>query len=417
MAPQKKITVAEAHEWLKNLDQSKTRGLSSGDEEIWTEFINGLRPVDFKEPKKSKSRTSKKKSSTSSDISERSEEGYDCMRCDARASKKQKGLRFDFQCSHPKIEGECFCKNHLRQFNSEKGLELGKVTDDRPEYWGDGKAIAWHDADQSLLDTLKKKKKSNKSVEDPGAPKKSRKCGNCGEIGHTKRKCPILNKEPVSPQVEDGETYLEDGVINQVQINTITRGDGSNCDVEIHTPIGLAEPEPELEDPEPEDQEEQEEQEDKEVIETPEDNGEGTGLVRLELDIDDSVTEDMSDDSDEEEEENTPFLYQGVQYEREPNGDQSVFDEEGDTVGNWDGEKVNFLSASLRKEHEKKAIDLGVELDTTPKATEDIDYLKMATKDLRKMAKAYGITTDEVDDAGDTDDPKSALIHLIQNIE
>ena len=48
---------------------------------------------------------------------------------------------------------------------------------------------------------------------------------------------------------------------------------------------------------------------------------------------------------------------------------------------------------------------------------EDIDYLKMATKDLRKMAKAYGITADEVDDADDTDDPKSALIKLIQNIE
>jgi len=398
MAPQKKITVAEAHQWLKNLDQSRVRGLSSGDEKIWTEFINDLRPVDFKEPKKSKSLTSKKKSSTSSDISERSEEGYDCMRCDARASKKQKGLRFDFQCSHAKIEGECFCKNHLRQFTSGKGLELGKVTEDRPEFWASGKAIPWHDADQELLDSLKKKKKSNKNVEDPDAPKKSRKCSNCGEIGHTKRKCPLLNKEPESPKENTEEVVHEvmADMVDQIssEDHTDMRGflgsEASNEDISNLHEI----PTSALSD--------------------------DTGLVPLQLDHDDSVTEDMSDDEDdseEDDEDNTPFLYQGVQYEREPSGDQSVFDEEGDTVGNWDGEKIIFLSASLRKEHEKMVTALGGDLDSSPKPTEATDYLKMATKDLRKMAKAYGITTDDIDDADDTDDPKAALVKLIQNIE
>lgn len=317
------------------------------------------------------------------------------MRCDARASKKQKGLRFDFQCSHSKIEGECFCKNHLRQFTSAKGLELGKVTEDRPEYWASGKAIPWHDADQELLDSLKKKK-SNKKVEDPDAPKKSRKCGNCGEIGHTKRTCPMLNKEPESPKENTDE------VVSEVMTAIV-----DDISSEDHTDVsGSLGPEAPAED----------------ITDLPEttenqDDGTGTGLVRLQLDCDDSVTEDMSDDSDEEDEDNTPFLYQGVQYEREPSGDQSVFDEEGDTVGNWDGEKINFLSASLRKEHEKMVTELGGDLDSSPKPTEDKDYLKMATKDLRKMAKAYGISADDIDDAGDDEDPKSALIKLIQNIE
>jgi len=117
---------------------------------------------------------------------------------------------------------------------------------------------------------------------------------------------------------------------------------------------------------------------------------------------------------------NTPFLYDGVQYEREPSTyfvDMSVFDEEGDTVGSWDGEKINFLSASLRKVHEKKVSELGETLDTTPKSTEAEDYLKMATKDLRKMAKSYGISSDDIDDAGDAEDPKNALIQLIEHFE
>ena len=157
----------------------------------------------------------------------------------------------------------------------------------------------------------------------------------------------------------------------------------------------------------------------KEIIDEPveeEDSGEGTGLVLAQLDFDDSATEPMSDDSDDsDEEENIPFLFEEIQYEREPGGDQSVYDEDGDTVGSWDGEKINFLSANLRKEHEKKIYELGGNLDTTPKSTEAEDYLKMATKDLRKMAKTYGIAVDDIDDAGDTEDPKGALINLIRN--
>ncbi len=381
MAPQKKISVAEAHQWLKNLDQSKTRGLSSGEEETWLEFINGLRPVDFVEPKKPrKPRVSKKKSSGAS---ERSEEGYDCMRCDARASKKQKGLRFDFQCSHKKLDGECFCKNHLKQFNSEKGLELGKYNEERPDKWADGKPIVWHDADPEVLAELKKSTKKKKEKKETG-DKKPKKCGLCGGLGHNRRKCPTLQKTPEEPiELKDGDTYEEAGGMNETQ-----------------TPITLAEAEPETE---------------PEVIQDPEpeDNGEGTGLRPLELD--DSVTEDMSDDSEdseEEDEENIPFLYQGVPYEREPNGEKTVFDDDGETIGTWNGESIDFIGGVEVRQHQKRVSELG---ESTPQSSTTEDLLGLAVSELRKMAKSLNISQDDLDSAFDRENPKGEIIQLIQS--
>jgi len=398
MAPQKKISVAEAHQWLKNLDQSKTRGLSSGEEETWLEFINGLRPVDFVEPKKPrKPRVSKKKSSGAS---ERSEEGYDCMRCDARASKKQKGLRFDFQCSHKKLDGECFCKNHLRQFNSEKGLELGKYNEERPDKWADGKPIVWHDADPEVLAELKKSTKKKKEKKETG-DKKPKKCGLCGGLGHNRRKCPTLEKTPEeTPLVEDGDTYEEDGVINEVKVHTHTKPDGSECEVEIHTPIGLVEAEPETDPEELMDPE-------------PEDNGVGTGLKPLELD--DSLTEDMSDDSsesEEEDEENIPFLYQEVPYEREPNGDGTVFDDDGETIGTWNGESIDFIGGVEERQHKKRVAELG---GSTPQSSTTEDLLGLAVSDLRKMAKSLNISQDDLDSAFDKENYKEEIVQLIQS--
>jgi len=395
MAPQKKITVAEAHQWIKNAI-SHLETLPETTEDLSDDFFGETRPIGFKEPKKV--RVSQKRSSASSDASERSEEEYDCMRCDARASKKQKGLRFDFQCSHAKIDGECFCKNHLKQSNSTKGLELGKITEDRPQYWADGKAIPWHDADPELLASLKKKKTSKKKPVDPDAPKKPRKCGLCGETGHTKRSCPQASRVPLSPKDENTE---------EVVAEVLTA---------IVDHISSDEEAPKVEQNEEAPKVEQEEEEPK-VEQKEEDSGAGTGLVPLHLEVDDSSTQPLSDDETDEEEDNIPFLFQGVQYEREPSGDQSVFDEEGDTVGSWNGEEIKFISASLRMEHEKKASMLGESLDTTPKSTETKDYHKMATKELRKIAKSYGISADDIDDTNDTDNPKEALILLIKNTE
>jgi len=166
MAPQKKVSVAEAHQWIQNAISHCQEQLDEGGPgcessiAVDEEFLEATRPVDFKETKKS---------STSSDASDRSEERYDPERCDARASKKKQGVRFEFQCSSKKRDGKCLCKNHLNKFQSDKGLELGLITEERPTHWpgssnDEGKVISWHDADPGLLATLKKTLKNLNKV-------------------------------------------------------------------------------------------------------------------------------------------------------------------------------------------------------------------------------------------------------------
>jgi hypothetical protein len=370
MAPQKKITVSEAHQWLKNLDQSKTRGLSSGDEDTWLEFINGLRPVDFVEPKKSRKPRVSKRSSGSSDISE------------------------------------------------------------RPDQWADGKAIAWHDSDPTLLDSLKESSKKKKVKTDSDGPKKTKNCGLCGAVGHNRRKCPTLDKTP--EEHSDGDTYEENGIVNQVCIQKHIKPDGTECEVEIHTPVDLCQvcpgPNPENEaeaarldriakleaEADLEAEPETEPDDDLELIpQLPKDNGVGTGLIPLEFD--DSVTEDMSDvDSDsDEDEENVPFLFQGVQYEREPNGDKTVFDDDGDTIGTWDGESIVFIGGVEERQHKKRVAELG---ESTPQSTSSEDLLSLAVGELRKMAKSLNISQDDLDSAFDTENPKEKIIQLIRSV-
>ena len=404
MAPQKKVSVAEAHQWIKNaISQCTLETLESG-EELTDAFFEDTRPVDFKEPKAAKvSKASKetKKSSASSDVSDRSEEGYDAERCDARASKKQQGVRFDFQCSSKKLEGECFCKNHLNKSQSGKGLELGLITETRPTHWADGKAIAWHDADPELLETLKKKTTKKVSGGESGE-KTTRKCSLCGEAGHTKRKCPEANKTPESPAADENSKSPK----TEENVNETVKDILTDIIDKVSSDEETASPKAELN-----------ESEEQEISDMVEDDGAGTGLKAkaLVLEIDESATEPMSDDSDgEESPEPEKFVFQGVPYERETTGDQCVFDDDGDTIGKWTGETVDFSSSAQRKEHDKRVALLG---EGTPQSTSTEELLEMAVKDLRKMAVGLGITQDDMDDALDTDKPKDALIHLIQNVE
>ena len=440
MAPQKKVSVAEAHQWIKNaishcqeqLDDVGGAGCESSIV-VDDEFLEATRPVDFKEPKAvkvskaSKASKASNKSSASSDVSDRSEEGYDAERCDARASKKQQGVRFDFQCSSKKLEGECFCKNHLKKSQSGKGLELGLITETRPTHWDDGKVIAWHDADPELLATLKKTTKKVSGGE--SAEKTVRKCSLCGEAGHTKRKCPEAKKTPESPAADetpkspkteenvggsDGFTVNEPKTEETVQDILTDIIDQVSSDEETESL------KPKLN-----------ESEEQEISDMVEDDGAGTGLEAkaLVLEIDDSATEPMSDDSDggespqspaadetdgEESPEPEKFVFQGVPYERETTGDQCVFDEDGDTIGKWTGETVEFTSTAQRKEHDKRVALLG---EGTPQSTTTEELLEMAVKDLRKMAVGLGITQDDMDDALDADKPKDALILLIDNFK
>jgi hypothetical protein len=424
MAPQKKISVAEAHQWIKNAIAQCTLEATES-EELTQDFFDETRPVDFKEPKAPKaskdSKDSKdckdsKKSSTSSDASDRSEEGYDPDRCDARASKKQQGVRFDFQCASKQLDGECFCKNHLKKFQTEKGLELGKITDDRPTHWDDGKVIAWHDADPELLATLKKKTPKKVTSTDESGEKIPRKCSLCGSAGHNKRKCPDANKTPESPEADetpktdeivDGSDGFTVGEIASPKPQEIVQEILTEIIDKVSSDEETASPKPQLN-----------ESEEQEISDMVEDDGAGTGLKSLVLEMDDSATEPLTDASDASDGEESPepekFLFQGVAYERECTGDKCVFDEEGDTIGTWTGESIEFASTAQRKEHEKRVAELG---EGTPQSTTTEDLLEMAVKDLRKMAKIIGISQDDMDDALDTDKPKDALVHLIENVQ
>jgi hypothetical protein len=433
MAPQKKVSVAEAHQWIKNaISQCTLETLESG-EELTDAFFEDTRPVDFKEPKAvkvpkaSKASNESKKSSASSDVSDRSEEGYDAERCDARASKKQQGVRFDFQCSSKKLEGECFCKNHLKKSQSGKGLELGLIIGSRPTHWDDGKVIAWHDADPELLATLKKTTKKVSGGE--SAEKTVRKCSLCGEAGHTKRKCPEAKKTPESPAADETpkSPKTEENVggsdgftVNEPKTEETVQDILTDIIDKVSSDEETASPKPQLN-----------ESEEQEMSDMVEDDGAGTGLEAkaLVLEIDESATEPMSDDSDggespqspaadetdgEESPEPEKFVFQGVPYERETTGDQCVFDEDGDTIGKWTGETVEFTSTAQRKEHDKRIALLG---EGTPQSTTIEELSEMSTKDLRKHAKGLGISQDDMDDAGDADKPKDALILLIKNVE
>lgn len=382
MAPQKKITIAEAHEWIKNAISACTLEALESTEDLTQEFLDETRPVDFEEPKKpKKTKTSETKTSSSSSGSERSEEGYDADRCDARANKKEQGVRFDFQCSAKKLEGGCFCKNHQKKSDSSKGLELGKITDDRPTHWFSGDAISWHDADPELL-AEKKTKKTKKLKKTEDGEKKPRKCSVCGEEGHNKRKCPQVTGESSSPEPSDEE--LEKDIIEA-------------CDDMIL---------------------EIEKTEEIEKIEkTEEDDGTGTGLT-LEPDFTVPVAETETpiaevetlelpspDTSEsEEEEENVSFVYQEIAYECDSSG--AVFSVDGDTIGNWDGEAVKWASDAERDAHNAKRSEMGEASPT---------LMDMEAKDLRKMARAISMSEDTIDEAWDSDDRKASLIELIEN--
>ena len=426
MAPQKKVSVAEAHQWIKNAINHCQGQLDDVGGDYFDlgvvddEFLEATRPVDFKEPKAvkvpkaSKASNESKKSSASSDVSDRSEEGYDAERCDARASKKQQGVRFDFQCSSKKLDGECFCKNHLKKSQSGKGLELGLITVTRPTHWDDGKVIAWHDADPELLATLKKKTTKKVSGGESGE-KTTRKCSLCGEAGHTKRKCPEAKKTPESPAADETpkSPKTEENVggsdgftVNEPKTEETVQDILTDIIDKVSSDEETASPKPQLN-----------ESEEQEMSDMVEDDGAGTGLEAkaLVLEIDDSATEPMSDDSDGgESPEPEKFVFQGVPYERETTGDQCVFDDDGDTIGKWTGETVEFTSTAQRKEHDKRIALLG---EGTPQSTTTEELLEMAVKDLRKMAVGLGITQDDMDDALDADKPKDALILLIENIK
>ena len=384
MAPTKKITVQEAREWvenaLRNFDRDDLTKLDDAlNGEGIQEFIDSFRPVASKTPKKKKSPSPKK------DVIH--DAPFDESRCVARAGKKDvNGWRINCQCTNAPKEGG-LCPLHITKKNSKKGLELGIYTDERPSVWGDGSNIIWVDSPDEIKVTLKKKEKRKVT------------CGICGVVGHTKTTCPQKNSQlckKVEEKVEEKtEEKAQEKVEENVEIIAGVSPDGKKYEVEIHShpphetaPEGF-EPEPE---PEP--------------TYSPgspkshEDSQKTEPLSGDELEFD-----CQSDDEGETEK----ITFEHVPYDLDAN-EVTVYDEDGDHVGNWNGEKIIWLNSAFRKCHEVRK----KEAEEEPK---EPCLKSLSWKDLKNKAKELGVSPDDIEEASDLDESDERVAKIISFIQ
>ena len=436
MAPTKKITVQEAREWvenaLRNFDRDDLTKLDDAlNGEGIQEFIDSFRPVASKTPKKKKSPSPKK------DVIH--DAPFDESRCVARAGKKDvNGWRINCQCTNAPKEGG-LCPLHITKKNSKKGLELGIYTDERPSVWGDGSNIIWVDSPDEIKVTLKKKEKRKVT------------CGICGVVGHTKTTCPQKNsqlckkveekveekteekaQEKTEEKVEENteekveekteekvdekteekaqekveekteekteekvEEKTEEKTEEKVEIITGETPDGKKYEVEIHShpphetaPEGF-EPEPE---PEP--------TYSPGSPKSPEDSQKTEPLSGGELEFD-----CQSDDEGETEK----ITFEHVPYDLDAN-EVTVYDEDGDHVGNWNGEKIIWLNSAFRKCHEVRK----KEAEEEPK---EPCLKSLSWKDLKNKAKELGVSPDDIEEASDLDESDERVAKIISFIQ
>lgn len=385
MAPSKKITVQDAREWVLNALKTFDRT----DLEKLDEVLNGEGSEDFIDTFRPES-TSPKKKAPRPKKEIVPDAPYNAICCEARADKKDLfGFRINCQCTNRRPGDNNLCPTHQKKLKSKKGLELGLYTADRPENWSDGSPIIWSDASEEVKASVKKK------------PKRKVTCSHCGVVGHNKKGCPQLKalKENVEDNLEKKieekveekkveekkveEKVEEKKVEKKVEVITGSNSAGDTYEVEVHTPVegdllglpgdGDFEPEPE---PEPE------------KVQEPEPEPLPS--------TDSQKTEELSYDceSDEDSDATTPLQFEGVAYELDADG-TAVYDDDGDHVGNWDGEKVEFLNASWRKQHQIKMKE---------DADEEVEEPSLDTLDwrsLKKKAKELGVDPDKIEEASD----------------
>jgi hypothetical protein len=389
MAPQKKVTLQEAREWVENALRNFDRddftklddALNGG---ACEEFIDSFRPVETKTPKKKKSPSPKKEVIPDAP--------FDMLCCPARADKKDvMGFRINCQCTNKKPGDGELCPTHTKKKNSKKGLELGLYEEYRPEKWADGSTIIWSDSSEEVKAGAKKKTKRKVT------------CTICGVVGHTKRTCPqkcekveekvdekveekvlLIDEPPITPEEEKeifGGDSEEGGAVKlneEVKIIGGVNPAGEKYEVEIHTcePIDPVNQDILPHDWEPEPEYESEPQDDSQKTEPLSD-----------------VEELGYDCASDEDEDSKPIDFEGVKYEIDGDG-VAVYDDDGDHVGNWDGEKIDFLNAGWRKSHSEKV----KEVDEEPK---EPSLESRSWKDLKKMAKELGVPSEDIEDASD----------------
>ena len=317
----KKASRHESVQWINDILNdpifSDITNLKFSDQESLQDFIYSKFPQDFKPPRKSRKSSSK-------DPMEKANIPYNSSKCDARVWNNSYGS----QCNNTKLDGQCFCKTHMKEADKHNGLlRNGLFIPDQPRY-----THAYNDPDGELLlwngVTPPEKPQSQPSE------KKQRKCGQCGGFGHNKRTCPQLNDSPLcqpcSPQNTQQE-LVEDP-------SNIGAGTGINLPT-VQVPIESPNQDP-IEDPIEEPNEEPNEES---PVETPNDNDNDNG------------NDNDSDSSDDETDTtgHTDCSFEGIKYTHK-NG--IVYDDEFDEVGEWDGEIV--FSKYGKKNHKAAKLAL-----------------------------------------------------------
>ena len=364
--PSSKITVVDAREWVETALRACLRGdFTELDDVVADDFIDGFRPVKAKA--KAKATTSKKTSPKKVSVPDAP---YDELCCEARSTKKdtETGFRLNCQCNNVRPGDSNLCKTHQRTKISKKGMELGLYTAERPLLWADGSNIIWSDSSDEIKGGCGKKKVKRKTT-----------CSTCGIVGHTKTTCPqresVKAVTPVPP-VEDPvdvawheqitveakvEEKVEEKVGEKVEETGYTMKEitgvspeGEEYVVEIHTPDNTApvdfEPEPE---PEP----------------VASNDSQATEELTFECDSDDDTGD------------STPLEFDGVSYELDADG-TTVYDDEGERAGDWNGEAIVFKNTSWKKAHEIMKNEANEEIHEPELTSLDWSELKAKAKEL-----------------------------------
>ena len=262
---------------------------------------------------------------------------------------------------------------------------MGLYQEERPTKWADGSTIIWSDSSDEVKAGAKKKEKRKVT------------CSICGVVGHTKARCPQkdtqVEENKVEKKVQEKKVQEKVGETVQVKEETeIIEGENSNgekYEVEIHTQTLVYPKEDVLpEDFEPEPEMEVGGESPTYSPPSPKPSGDSQKTEPL------SDTEELGYDcASDGEDESKPLIFEGVPYELDGDG-VAVYDDDGDHVGNWDGEKIDFINAGWRKSHEEKKKEV-VEEPKEP------SLQSLSWKDLKNKAKELGVSSDEIEEASD----------------
>jgi hypothetical protein len=316
-----KITIAEAHEWLKAAAGSwKDGGIPEGEEEF-LEAITELKPVDFKPPKKP--RATKK----SSPPSERAVMEYDDTKCGARIWLTG---GFAAQCSCKHVCGKFLCKKH--QTESDKNGDMvsnGFFNAEKPthKYNDESNEVCW------WSDQLEEWEKNKKPVASKKVTSSKRKCSCCKQEGHTKAKCPhkISDVEAARAVLAAAEEKAAEEKAAEEKSAEEKAGDMEQ------------EPEPEPE-PEPEAEPDAEVEAEAEAEAEPEAEVEVEAEVEAEpeaeVEPEPEAEAEEELDTDKSDKNSIDCTLDGVYYFRDTDGD--VYDDDYDKVGKWGGSEIVF---------------------------------------------------------------------------